>query len=233
MFEEEVAMQAPWYSDWVTGYCEATGSTQVVGAVLRACRHTLTVEWSATSDELYALIKRLVSGARVPAFPTEVTNAIVRELREMRAESAAARSTAKAVTSVASPACSFCRDTGFVTVPMPQCVECPRDEPPRLVNYPGYACVLTTAVLCDEPDCARGRGVRDRESVVRRPRPTLSAYLRPFGVVDVRGLLVECERAVRERMKRLPDFHPAGKMIDDWKNGKTWLNLNLKEGGMA
>ena len=219
MSDTEVAMQGAWYSVWAAKYCEATGSSGVINAVLKACRHTLAVEWSASSDELYDVIARLVAGGRVPGFPTEVTNGIVRELREMRAERAAVRSTSHAVTSAAPPACAFCGDTGFVTVPMPLCVECPRDAPPRLVNYPGYSSVLTCAVMCDQPECPRGRGVRDRETVVRRPRPTLSAYLRPFGTTDVLGLLAEYERAHRERMRRLPDG-PGKWIVNELENLK-------------
>lgn len=192
-----------WFPGWVAMHCEATGAVPQTSATLIANRQSFVTDWSATAGELGECTHRLVSFLRVPKFPNEHAESIARELMLLRRERAEARDRAAAATLAApgrvpSVLCRQCGDTGFVTVPLYLCVECPRDDPPRLVPHPGYAGVLTGSVLCDRPDCAPGRRVRDAEAKVTRPRPTLTAYTRRFGCVDVVAMLREHERAVTE-----------------------------------
>lgn len=180
-----------WFAEWATFYVGAIGHTDRTRAVLMAAKHHLVFELRATLAELGEVLTRQLAGARVPAFPAEVTNALVTDLRALREERAAQTRPDHSEEYYAGPRCPFCGITGLVTVPHPRCV-----WQGRIVCYPGTRRVVTVAVLCDAPDCARGREVRDREAKRDRPRLTLTRYfaLPQFGGLDALHLLHEHER---------------------------------------
>lgn len=196
-------MPGDWFNEWVGAYCRATGSGEAIRAVLLASRHTFTVQWSADLTELAAVIRRLVDGGRVPAFPTEITNAIRRELNDLRTETRELP-LPEFYEPPKPAACWWCRDTGLVTVPLWRCVEVPRHDPPRLVRHPGYSSVLTGTVLCDRPGCEPGRRVRDAEAKRDKSRPVLGNYLQRFGGVNVVALLEKHEREVAAHSREQP-----------------------------
>jgi hypothetical protein len=206
-------MTPDWFNEWVGVYCDLTGSGDKVRTVLLANRHTVTAEWRATAAEMGHAAVRLVAGGRVPAFPTEVTNALRAELHALREEAARLprpdpASQFRLGTAPAGPRCRLCGDSGWVTVPVRACVEVPADGPPRIVYFPGTRQVPTRAVLCDRPGCDPGAAARAAEdrSDRKAKRPTLGAYQREFGTVNVPALYEAYEAAVAAACRELPEF---------------------------
>jgi hypothetical protein len=188
-----------WFNDWVTLYLEAIGHSERTRATLLAMKHFIVYETQATLAELGEVVSRQVSEAKVPQFPAEVPNALVKELKALRAERNARQQPDFAAVVVGSR-CSICGDTGLVAVPHPDCICQPADNPPYLRFYPGTRQVVTGAVLCDRPGCDRGADAREREAKreTKRPRPTLTTYLRRFGNLDVVAMPREHEREQAE-----------------------------------
>lgn len=193
-------MMSDFFNEWLDLYCSGTGSGPAVRAVLLAARHTITVEWGASAAELGECLSRLVAGCRVPAFATEVTNALGRELRELRAERADAGRPDHSDAYYEAPKCELCGGTGLVTVPLAGCV-----WQGRIVCAKNTKRVLTGAVLCDLPDCARGRAAREREGKRDGPgRPTYSRYCARFGGLHLAEMLRQFEREVAAACRQRP-----------------------------
>ncbi len=154
--------RAMWFQDGAALYCRATGANAMVQNVVVGAKFQLVTELRATPAELGEVVSRLISGARVPQFPNEVTNAIVTELRDLR-EQRARRARPDAADAQHAPraaSCLLCGDTGLVTVPHRWCIwdrriSCGR----RTQNQFRYG-----AVLCDRPGCEPGQRARDDES---------------------------------------------------------------------
>lgn len=210
------------YEAWVGRHCDATAASHeaAVALVSQFCREAF-VEWRATATELDACTRSLIRHRRVPKFANEHADAVSREMFDARGELAKANRPDPAATYPIGGAvpdshrCRWCRDTGMVTVPLYLCVEVPRDAPPRLVPHPGYRSVLVGSVLCDQPDCDRGRATRGAESKAGKPRPTLRKYLARLGGVNVVELLERHERETAEHARRTasPGANPFAEVI--------------------
>lgn len=82
------------YGEWVNAHVTATGGEPVrLTELLWANREVIVTRLTATYPELCECTQRLIEGARVPQFPSEHPNAIVKELRAYRAELARHEST--------------------------------------------------------------------------------------------------------------------------------------------
>lgn len=192
---------------WVDQHCAATAAPAEAAVALVANRAVIVTEWASTRSELSDCTARLVAKRRVPKFANEHSDAIGNELHHLRQERGLAQRPDPGHTSPAEPYCDLCRDTGFVTVPHPLCVEVPRYDPPRLVPYRDrdgirYGAVVEVSVLCDRGGCAAGRRTRDAEAKAARPRPTFAAYMRPFGGLDLVGMLAHHNRECAAHCRR-------------------------------
>ena len=86
------------FGDWVNAHVTATGGDPArLTELLWANREVIVTRLAATHAELCECSQRLIEGARVPQFPSEHPNAIVRELRAYRAEQARQHSTERNV----------------------------------------------------------------------------------------------------------------------------------------
>jgi hypothetical protein len=193
-----------WFQEWAAMYCDATGANAVMRNVVFGAKHDLVFQLRATVEELGAVTSRLITGERVPQFAPQVTNALVRELRELREERARLGRPDAASDAWApprGPTCLQCGDTGLVTVPHRACV---RDRRISLGKRTAYR-FLTGSVLCDRPGCDPGRRARDdearRECGRRGPRPTLTDYSRELNCDPVE-LLREYEAAQAASARR-------------------------------
>jgi hypothetical protein len=184
------------FDGWVGYHCELTAANPEAAASLLATRTVFITDWSATYAELSECTVRLLRFLRVPKFANEHAEAVARELMTLRAERNARPAVDYSAPVPSGPLCSTCGDTGLVAVPHPECICQPQDSPPYLRFYPGTKQIVTGAVLCDAPGCLRGQDTRQRESKrdTKRPRPTLTAFLRQFGTLDVVAMLRDHER---------------------------------------
>lgn len=74
------------FTAWVAVACQVLGGVDRFREVLLANADVFIGDWRATSAELADCLRRLVSLGRVPQWPNEVTNAIRRELFDLRRE---------------------------------------------------------------------------------------------------------------------------------------------------
>jgi hypothetical protein len=205
---------AAWYQEWAQFYCDQTGANPVMRNVVVGAKFSLVTQLGATVEELGAVLTRFITGARVPQFPTQVTNAIVSELRELREERARLGrpdASEDAWQPARGPTCLVCGDTGLVTVPHRLCI---RDRRISLGRRTAFR-FLTGSVLCDRPGCGPGRRARDdeqrRECGRRGPRPTLGDYSRELNCDPV-ALLAEHEAAQADRARG----GPRGPQDETW-----------------
>lgn len=186
------------FETWVAHHCEATGADIKPATTLLANRGVFVADWRATAAELAECTRRLVAHRKVPRWANEHTDAVGRELKQLREERAGDDKPDHSAAYYEAPKCALCGGSGLVAVPLPKCV-----SQGRLMVHPGgYAGVLTGAVLCDERGCAAGQAARDREGRVERPRPSLRAYLTHFGGHDLVALLRLAEREKAARARR-------------------------------
>lgn len=194
------------YFGWVRLHCEATGanvdaSASLSSAVVRQCFAGL----GATAGELGECTTRLIAGLRVPKFPSEHAESVLRELTFLRSERASDAAPDHSDAYYDSPRCGLCGGDGLVAVPIPQCVRYG-----RLLPRPGSRAVEIGAVLCDAAECARGREAQVKESAREKPRPSYGAYCRRFGGLDLVGMLAAHERERMTEVRRMPYFDASG-----------------------
>lgn len=75
------------FGDWIKVHVQATGADPVrLTDLLWANFEIVEGKWHATFAELCECSERLIEAGKVPQFPAEHTNAILKELRWMREE---------------------------------------------------------------------------------------------------------------------------------------------------
>lgn len=182
-------MSDEWYPDWVRLHCVATAADASAAKALLSepVRFVLLAHGGATAEELGEVTVRLVASG-VPKFANEHSDAVGRELNELRVERA--RGNVSHAPGDDPPDCPACGGTGFAVVPVRKCV-----WQGRLVLHPDSRRVVTGAVLCDRPGCEAGRVARQKELALpaERRRATLDRAERAAGC-DLVALLRAWER---------------------------------------
>lgn len=196
------------FEGWVALHRAATGASDDAERSLVENRATFAA-WAATPGELGECTHRLMVGLRVPRFANEHVQAVGRELLALRAERDAFARPDHSDEYYETPRCPLCGGDGLVTVPLPKCV-----WQGRLVCFPGTRVVRSGPVLCDEPQCVKGRKVRDEEGKRDKPRPTYTAYCRRFGGIDLAGMQRQYERGLVTAAEKLPADPKASAGID-------------------
>lgn len=187
-----------WFPEWVQNHCTATGADAKAHAALLANREAFVDRWHATPIELGEVTVRLVERGRVPKFANEHSDAVGRELNELRVERAAC---AVDRPGDFAPDCPACGGSGIATVPHPLCVLRTGSADWKVRPHPEQRKVVVVGVLCDRPGCEAGRVARGKESqgggkggADERPRrPLLSQAERHHGC-DLVALLRDHER---------------------------------------
>lgn len=86
------------FGEWVTQHVRATGGDAArLPELLWANREVIVDRLGATFGELCECTQRLFESGRVPQFPSEHPNALVKELKALRAEAAREESTRRNV----------------------------------------------------------------------------------------------------------------------------------------
>lgn len=169
------------YDSWVNAHIAATGGDPArIAELLHANRKILTADWRATYAELCECSDRLVSAVRVPQFPSEHTNALLVELRAIRADQQQAKPRYGK--------CATCDGSGLATIPHPQCLV--KDESGQwVIATAGNGRVMSCGVPCDRPGCVEGEEVRNADAAYRETKTrykgsrvtTLDDYERRYG----------------------------------------------------
>jgi hypothetical protein len=189
--------------------CTVLGGGERFRETLEANADIFVSEWRATAGELGEVITRLVCEGRVPQWPNELTNAIFRELQEVRHRSRIVASKQLDVRD-----CNLCYGTGYVVVAHPLCVfrgKVVGYYRPPASNTQGFRTrqIYSVAVLCDE--CDAGRRIIDHErerccdpvALAKLPRQqTLANYMRQVEPHDGVAIWRSYERSLGEEARR-------------------------------
>lgn len=89
---------------WVDAHVKATGAEARLSDLLWANRHIIDDRWHATYAEMCECTQRLIEKSLVPQFPAEHTNALHRELKQLRAENERREKSKKFQETYATPA---------------------------------------------------------------------------------------------------------------------------------
>jgi hypothetical protein len=207
-------MTSEQFSEWVPIANAALGGGERFADVLSANARVFCEDWSASAFELGECVYRLVSEGRVPQWPNELTNAIHKELAEVRQRTRAMQAT----TADAGEVCSLCGGVGLVIVPHSYCVwrgaVVPYYNPKKKERR---RAIYSVAVICDSTGkCEAGskvdqsERVRCQDPVEEKKRPRMRTYrdwAEPLGGdnIDGIGLWRGYERRRAEDARRL---HP-------------------------
>jgi hypothetical protein len=198
-------MDAAGYYEWVRLHAQATGASPEAKLALGSdIVRDVILGAGATGAELGEVTARLIRRGETPRWANEHGDAVVLELRALRAERAVAPVMEHPPGDpTVFEGCPTCGDgRGWVTVPHPLCV-----FQGRLCLHPDNGKVVTVAVICGTCEPGRRAAAAEQTRGVAEQRPTLARYGRRVYGADGIRLLADYDR---QRAAQARGGAPAG-----------------------